>query len=329
MDRILAAIDETETSALVIERAVELAKATGGRVRLFRAVALPPVPPPPTGYLPHQLEDYLASERAHLRARLAAVPEELRDGAEVGLGPASDAICDAAKSLDAQLVVIGAHRYGAVARALGTTASRVTNRIDRPVLVVRPSGPAPVVSMRSTEGWSTEAEVAKMRAGSFLSRDHARLERLYERLVSAYRNGDWSSVRAEWDVFEPALQAHMTMEESRVFPLFRTAHPREADALLDEHAELRGKLSAFGVRVELHALPLDEVEALIAQLRAHAACEDRLLYPWVDRNLELGALLERTNSSEANAGGEGRPGEYGGTDTAARPDEPQLGSPPR
>ena len=39
------------------------------------------------------------------------------------------------------LIVIGSHGYGGIDHLLGTTAARVVNHADRPVLVVRgPSG---------------------------------------------------------------------------------------------------------------------------------------------------------------------------------------------
>ncbi|MBX3232564.1 MAG: hemerythrin domain-containing protein [Labilithrix sp.] len=119
-------------------------------------------------------------------------------------------------------------------------------------------------------------------AAALLRAEHARLEVIYERLLEAYRAGDWNDVRAEWEVFEPALRAHMDLEEKSVFPAFREVDPDEADFLLAEHDALRERLEVLGVNVELHAVtPIDAAE-LVERLRAHRAREDRLLYPWVD-----------------------------------------------
>lgn len=73
-----------------------------------------------------------------LRRAMGEVPEDLRDGMLVESGNASDVICAAAREYDADVVVIGAHRYGVLERVLGTTAARVVNPIDRPVYVVLP-----------------------------------------------------------------------------------------------------------------------------------------------------------------------------------------------
>jgi nucleotide-binding universal stress UspA family protein len=139
MKRILVAVDTSETSKLVVARAVELARATGAKLRLVRAVSVPP-PLAPPGVLmapAEQPEAVIASAEASLRAVLAEVPEELRDGCVVELGAAPDVICSVARAYDAEVVVIGAHKYGVLARVLGTTAAKVVNRIDRPVFVVR------------------------------------------------------------------------------------------------------------------------------------------------------------------------------------------------
>ena len=51
-------------------------------------------------------------------------------------GVAWDAICTAAKEVDADLIVIGSHGYGVIDRLLGTTAAKVVNHADRSVYVV-------------------------------------------------------------------------------------------------------------------------------------------------------------------------------------------------
>jgi nucleotide-binding universal stress UspA family protein len=53
-----------------------------------------------------------------------------------------DGICRAAIELDADLIVLGSHGYGALDRVLGTTAAKVVNHADRSVLVVRSKPPS-------------------------------------------------------------------------------------------------------------------------------------------------------------------------------------------
>ena len=116
-----------------------------------------------------------------------------------------------------------------------------------------------------------------------LRAEHARLEVIYERLLEAYHAGSWRDVAAEWERFEPALRAHMDLEERFVFPSFRAVDPEEAEHLQWEHDQLRSRLEVLGVNVELHAVTPIDAEELIERLRAHRAREERLLYPWMDR----------------------------------------------
>lgn len=82
-----------------------------------------------------QLDTALVAEaETSLAARLAAYPNAI---AHVRIGQPADVICDLAKELGADLVVIGAHGYGALERLLGTTASKVVHRAHCSVLVVR------------------------------------------------------------------------------------------------------------------------------------------------------------------------------------------------
>jgi nucleotide-binding universal stress UspA family protein len=283
MERILVALDTSDNSTFVIARAVDLATALGARIRLLTAVQLPPiVAPPMLGPVYFDPSVVIGLGEAMLRERERDIPPALRDGLAVELGIASDVICSVARSYDADLVVIGAHRHGAVARLLGTTAASIVNHIDRPVIVVRPS---------PSELQAIGIDVAGgMRAGDFLRRDHERLEKTYEGLLAAYQSGDWEEVRAQWDIFEPALRAHMNTEEQDVFPALRQADGETAEKLLAEHTELRRLLATLAVAVDLRAVPGADAEELVARLRAHGAREEALLYPWMDRTFDAGQL---------------------------------------
>lgn len=149
MKRIFVAVDTTSSAPIVVAQAVELARAIGAKVRLFHAVTLPTqVPPPGVLVAPPALHvhDLVSAAETALRGLTTFVPNELRDGFSVEIGHAPDRVCEAARKYDPDIVVIGAHEYGLVARALGTTAARIVNRMDRPVFVVRPMPPSHVVS---------------------------------------------------------------------------------------------------------------------------------------------------------------------------------------
>jgi nucleotide-binding universal stress UspA family protein len=151
MKRILVAVDTTESATVVVNQAVELACALGGKIRLFHAVPMPTqVPPPGIFVAPPALhvQELVASAETALRGLSSFIPKELRDGICIEIGQAPERLCDVARKYDPNIVVIGAHEYGLVARALGTNAARIVNRMDRPVFVVRPM---PATHVASTE----------------------------------------------------------------------------------------------------------------------------------------------------------------------------------
>lgn len=268
MRTVLAAVDATEMAKLVVTRAAEIARSRGAKVRLVRALPAPNEGTPLGGLdAPARLERDIAAAKASLEPLVALLPEEVRGGVAIDVGTPAEIVCRAAQTSRAELVVIGAHEHGRVARLLGTTAARIVNEIDRPVLVVRP---LPDEVLRD-EG-----------AGERLRQEHARLDGVFEELLRSYRSDDWSEVRVRWNDFETALRAHMQLEEEHVLPAFAAEHPDEARAVVNEHDALRAALDGFGVHVELHTFNLAEAEALVARVREHAAHEERTFYPWTE-----------------------------------------------
>jgi len=78
----------------------------------------------------------------YLQECSSSVPPELRGGFEVIVAVPWQAICDTARGLESDLVVIGSHGYGGVDRLLGTTAANVVNHATCDVLVVREPAPS-------------------------------------------------------------------------------------------------------------------------------------------------------------------------------------------
>jgi nucleotide-binding universal stress UspA family protein len=140
MERILVAVDRTSTAEVVLRYAVALARAAHAKVGLCHVVTLPaPLPPPPGGLPVPNITPHLVDDASSFLELLRdQVPLELRETSYVELGTPADQICTTARAFGADLVVLGAHEHGALARALGTTAARIVNRLDRPALVVRP-----------------------------------------------------------------------------------------------------------------------------------------------------------------------------------------------
>ena len=142
MQRILVALDSSPRAIDVLVTAVALARSTGGKLRLLRAVGLPPELPANVWAMPQTqlVETFLATAKTELELLAREVPPELLDGATAQVGVPWDAICSYGREHDVDLIVIGAHGYGLIDRIMGTTASKVVNHADRPVLVVRPKG---------------------------------------------------------------------------------------------------------------------------------------------------------------------------------------------
>ena len=118
-----------------------------------------------------------------------------------------------------------------------------------------------------------------------LTRDHARLEQLFEDLRTAFDADAPRDAARLWGELDQGLGAHMDFEERHVLPAFRAVDRCEADDLLREHELIRRRLIELGVGVDLHLLRVEVVADFIALLRAHARREDALLYRWLEREL--------------------------------------------
>jgi nucleotide-binding universal stress UspA family protein len=145
MKTLLIALDGSPRARQVLEAGASQARLMQARLVLFRAVGVPvDLPPSVIALSPAEVENAFEERaRADLtelgRTVAAEVPYEIR----IETGTAWAAICEAARAVDAALIVIGSHGYTGLDRVLGTTAARVVNHADRSVLVVRS---APVAS---------------------------------------------------------------------------------------------------------------------------------------------------------------------------------------
>jgi universal stress protein F len=142
MKRILTCLDGSQRAPHVLETAGKVARSSGAKLYLFRAVSLPSeLPPSVYSVSPNDLPDILLeSAKMELSELARDVAPDLIAGVYVHMGSPWDAICTAAQVHDVDLVVIGSHGYGRLDHILGTTAAKVVNHIDRSVLVARPKG---------------------------------------------------------------------------------------------------------------------------------------------------------------------------------------------
>ena len=139
MKLLLVALDASQRAPAVLEAATDLARRTGAKVRLLRAVVLPPeIPMSPFGVTPEGFLQMLLDEgKTQVQKMAAGVAPELLEGVDTRVGTPWAAICEAAKECGADLIVIGSHGYGGLDRLIGTTAAKVVNHAECSVLVAR------------------------------------------------------------------------------------------------------------------------------------------------------------------------------------------------
>jgi nucleotide-binding universal stress UspA family protein len=141
--RILHPTDFSGASAPALKLALDLARADRAEL-LIAHVINPIVPVAGEGYLsPRMYEDLARSQRAHAARqldRLVARARKARARARPLLleGSPHERITRAAKARRADLIVMGTHGRGAVARLfLGSVAERVVGSAPCPVLTIK------------------------------------------------------------------------------------------------------------------------------------------------------------------------------------------------
>ena len=139
MDRILVGLDASPRAEDVLGTAVELARRTGGKLILFRAVGVPhEIPVEAYTMTPASLAEMLQREALEYLDRIAsALPAEMVLETVVSVGTPWQGICAAADHHQAALIVIGSHGYSGIDKLIGTTAGKVVNHAHQSVLVVR------------------------------------------------------------------------------------------------------------------------------------------------------------------------------------------------
>ena len=151
LDTIVIGTSLAEESDAAVRAGLALARAAGGRAHLVHAAAAT-LPLVPSGAWPigfdvttspdtlaavneaqeRQVEEGVAAQLGRLAVTEGDVAARL-----VRPGVPHRVLIEAARELDADLIVVGAHEARGLARLLGSTTDRVLRKAHRPVLVVR------------------------------------------------------------------------------------------------------------------------------------------------------------------------------------------------
>ncbi len=139
--RILVPVDFSKFSEKAVRYAAGLAEKFGGKVVLLHVQSVPYYPPE-LGLMPATFPTFEPQTKA-LRQKLDTearrlLPPGVLDRTELRTGTAFDEICNAARKLRADLIVIPTHGYTGLKHVLlGSTAERVVRHAPCPVLTVR------------------------------------------------------------------------------------------------------------------------------------------------------------------------------------------------
>ncbi len=138
--KILVGLDASPRSNHILEAAVALAQRFGAELILVHSVGIPfDFPADALGLSPTALPGIMEeAARRDLEARARALPPDIARKVDIQIGTPWQVVCNLAKDEDVDLIVIGSHGYSGLDRVIGTTAARVVNHADRPVMVVRP-----------------------------------------------------------------------------------------------------------------------------------------------------------------------------------------------
>jgi nucleotide-binding universal stress UspA family protein len=140
--RILVPVDFSDSSEHAVDHAIEVARTFGAKIDLFHSY--PSAPGSITPYGPVLPEGIYQAYRDSAEARISEVRDRVRDaGVEVSAHLSSDvpsvAIVEAAKTLEADLIVIGTRGLSGLKHVLlGSVAERTVRSAECPVLTVGP-----------------------------------------------------------------------------------------------------------------------------------------------------------------------------------------------
>lgn len=140
MSLIVAALDTSPRALGVLAAATKLARATGSKLLVLRAVGLPQdLPMELYGISPNALPTHLveAARKAMEDLVVKVDAQDLDLELDAHIGTPWRTICQVAEDRKAELIIVGTHGHTVLDSLLGTTSARVVDHAKCSVLVVR------------------------------------------------------------------------------------------------------------------------------------------------------------------------------------------------
>jgi hemerythrin-like domain-containing protein len=127
-----------------------------------------------------------------------------------------------------------------------------------------------------------------------MAHDHQACDDEFASIERALAGGDWAKTIAAIDAFVAAMDRHLGVEESVLFPAFEQATGMTMGptrVMRMEHAQMRGlfdEMRAAAVDRDEGALR-GQAETLLIMMQQHNLKEENILYPMCDQHLALHA----------------------------------------
>ena len=118
-----------------------------------------------------------------------------------------------------------------------------------------------------------------------LGSDHEAIDQRLSDLANAVEGANFPTILRVFRDVDRGLRAHMYGEERYLFEHFEQSHPQNIRALREDHDRFHRKLDELMIQTELHTLRKESIDALVSELRSHAAKENETLYKWADEPL--------------------------------------------
>lgn len=131
-------------------------------------------------------------------------------------------------------------------------------------------------------------------AAGRLAEHHRRCDRLFAAAGEAAGARDWDSLAARVAALREAVLEHFRHEEESIFPIYEEASGEEGatEALCAQHDDMRGMLwmlATYSAQSDPQRY-CAELAELRSAFDAHAADEERRMYPVFERMMAAGTL---------------------------------------